>query len=338
MEKNKIIEFIITSELAGLRLDKALAQVPEIGTRSRAAFLISENSVSLIRDKTKKIILKPSYETQINDKFNIEFPDAKPTELVPLEKDLDIIFEDEDLIVVNKPAGLVVHPAAGHEQDTLVNALLNHSKNLSMKFGEDRPGLVHRIDKDTSGLLVIAKNDYTHEKLAEQFKNKTTHRIYWALCYGRFKSEIGTFQSYLARHPIDRKRIASLMDRNKKIIRQPSLDLNGKWAVTHYEERKYYTSGISLIHLKLETGRTHQIRVHLSEAAHPIVGDVTYGADHRLNSIKSQTLKELIRNLNRFALHAAELGFCHPRSLKNLKFNVNWPQELQALINYLEEK
>jgi len=314
-EKFERIVLTITPELAGQRIDKVLATVPQISTRSQASRLLQAGRVRI-----NGRVLKPSYETKVGDSIDIDVPIVVETELLPYDFPLQIPYEDEDLLVVDKPAGLVVHPACGHLQDTLVNALLHHTKDLSLGFNEKRPGLVHRLDKGTSGLLVIAKNDEAQRLLALQFQRKTTHRIYRAMAFGKFKNERGTIQSYLKRHPEDRKRVASAPD--------------GKLAVTHYTVLSYHPSGVSLVELKLETGRTHQIRVHLSELGHPIVGDVTYGATKRLKNLKSVQLRKMIEEMPRFALHAMELGFVHPRTGKKMLFQAPWPDDLMPLVEH----
>lgn len=312
----------------GLRIDKAIASFAEIGTRSRASHLI-ENSCVLLNGK----IAKPSAIVKEHDLIEITLPEPEPTELQPYDFKLDILFEDEDLIVINKPAGLVVHPAAGHAHDTLVNALLAHTKNLSMKFGEQRPGIVHRLDKETSGILVIAKNDKTHEALTHQFKERSIHRIYYAVCIGTAKNLNGTIKSFLARHLTDRKRYASVTGPGRKPLqdKEDPPDI-GKWAVTHYQvlSRK---SGLSYIRLKLETGRTHQIRVHLSESGLPIAGDMLYGADKKIKNIESKSVQQDIKQLDRFLLHAAELAFVHPRTGDTISFKQGWPEDIQFLLN-----
>ncbi|WII72724.1 RluA family pseudouridine synthase [Bdellovibrio sp. 22V] len=321
------INIIATAEMDGLRLDKALALVPEVGTRSRAAHLI-ENSAVLVNGKS----VKASAAIKENDSIDIELPAPEPTELQPYDLKLHVLFEDEDLIVINKPAGLVVHPAAGHAHDTLVNALIAHTDDLSMKFGEERPGIVHRLDKETSGVIVIAKNDKTHEALTAQFKERSTHRIYYAVCIGTARTLKGTFKSFLARHPIDRKRYASVLGDDRKPLQdKDDPPMIGKWAVTHYEviSRK---SGLSYLKLKLETGRTHQIRVHLSENGLPIAGDVIYGADKKIKNVEARSTQEDIRNLPRFLLHAAELAFTHPRTQERMSFTQDWPSDIQLLI------
>ena len=309
----------ITVELNDLRIDKALATIEKIGTRSQAARLLQQG---LIRINGK--VLKPSYLTVTGDVIDIQIPITMTSVLVPYDLKLVIPYEDEDLLVVNKPAGLVVHPAYGHAQDTLVNALMNHTSDLSQGFNEQRPGLVHRIDKDTSGLLVIAKNEEAQRFLAMQFQNKTTHRLYRALAFGKFVTSAGRIESFLARHVDDRKRVAS------------TTEDKGKRAVTHYKVIGYHPTGISLVELRLETGRTHQIRVHLSENGHPIVGDNTYGAAKRVKTLKSVHLRKMIEELPRFALHAMELGFVHPRTKAMMRFRAPWPSDLMPLIEHCD--
>lgn len=314
------LKFDATAEMLDLRLDKAISLHPEIKNRSRATYLL-ESGMVLVNGKAAK----PSSKLRLGDSIEITFPDPQANKMASYDFPLDILFEDEDIIVVNKPPGLVVHPAAGHAQDTLVNALLMHTKNLSMKFGEERPGIVHRIDKDTSGLLVIAKNDEAHENLMLQFKERTTHRVYYAVALGHAKNLSGTYQSWLARHAIDRKRYSSVVDKEKKIIRDPDAASEiGKWAVTHYEtlSRK---SGLSYLKMQLETGRTHQIRVHLAEDGLSIAGDHVYGSDKKIGKAEAKQTKEDLRALKRFLLHAGELGFTHPRTGKRLNFTVEWP-------------
>lgn len=310
-----------------MRLDKALALVQDIGTRSRAAHLI-ESSAVLLNGKPAKA----SASVKENDLIEVTLPPAEPTELQPYDLKLDVLFEDEDLIVINKPAGLVVHPAAGHAHDTLVNALISHTEDLSMKFGEERPGIVHRLDKETSGIIVVAKNDKTHEALTAQFKERSTHRIYYAVCVGTARTLSGTIKSFLARHPVDRKRYASVLGDDRKPLQDPEdPPLVGKWAVTHFEvlARK---GGLSYLKLKLETGRTHQIRVHLSENGLPIAGDTLYGADKKVKNVESRSTQEDIRNLPRFLLHAAELAFTHPRTLERMSFRQDWPDDIGVLL------
>ncbi len=310
--KNSFTFHISESEV-GQRIDRWLSEKIElkefVSTRSFAQNLIEKNCITVNQKK-----IKSSHSLKLNDVIEIQFPEKKSVGLVPYDFKLDIIFEDDDLIVVNKPSGLVVHPAAGHEQDTLVNALLFHTTNLSMK-NEERPGIVHRIDKDTSGLLVIAKNDFTHEHLSAQFKNKTTHRIYYAITEGYIQKQSGTYTSYLARHTTDRKRYASKKINNKMMTTFIGDVESAKWAVTHFKFIES-SNNKNLFQLQLETGRTHQIRVHMSENGQTLLGDAMYGYSPK----KIQDLK-----IQRFFLHAAELGFIHPKTNENLKFKCPWP-------------
>lgn len=321
------IQVTATAEMNGLRLDKAMALIEEVGTRSRAAHLL-ESSAVLLNGKPAKA----SVAVKENDLIEIQLPEPEPTELQPYDLKLDVLFEDEDLIVINKPAGLVIHPAAGHAHDTLVNALIAHTDDLSMKFGEERPGIVHRLDKETSGVLVVAKNDKAHESLTSQFKERSTHRIYYAVCLGTARTLSGNIKSFLARHPVDRKRYASVLGEDRKpITNQEDAPEIGKWAVTHYEvlQRK---GGFSYMKLKLETGRTHQIRVHMSESGLPIAGDILYGADRKIKGIEARSSQEDVRQLSRFLLHAAELGFTHPRTGERMFFQKDWPEDIQILL------
>jgi 23S rRNA pseudouridine1911/1915/1917 synthase len=264
--------------------------------------------------------VKPSHKTVVGEEFEIQIPEAQATELIPMNIPLEIAFEDEHLIVVNKPSGLVVHPACGHTQDTMVNALLYHAKSLSTGFESGRPGIVHRLDKDTSGLLVVAKNDRAHRALAAQFKKRLVHRIYFAVCYGEFHVNAGTVRSYLRRHPNNRKKIASVPE---NMIRENSI---GKLAITHYTVIKKLKHSFSLLHLKLETGRTHQIRVHMAELRHPIVADPIYGRSRKHESVAA---------CPHLLLHAAELGFLHPVTNEQLKFTAPWPNETLEVLKSL---
>lgn len=299
----------------GMRIDKALATHPLIATRSQASRLLSRELV-LFGDKP----VKPSHVVRAGDVFQLLIPQIPTQTLVPYDFPLSIVYEDDDLLVVDKPSGLVVHPAYGHAQDTLVNALLHHTKNLSQGFAEMRPGLVHRLDKDTSGLIVIARNENAQRQLALQFQRKITHRIYRAIVFGRMKPGSGTIQSYLKRHPEDRRRSLSQSD--------------GKVAITHYRTLSEHASGLTLVELKLETGRTHQIRVHMTEAGHPIVGDSVYGADGRVKNLKSVALRKQIGEMKRFALHAFELGFYHPTQRKFIRLKSRWPADLMELVEH----
>ncbi len=232
-------------------------------------------------------------------------------EVTPEDIDIEILYEDEYLVVVNKPQGMVVHPAAGHSSGTLVNALLSKCSNLSTINGVVRPGIVHRIDKDTSGVLVVAKNDMAHISLAEQIKKHTVNRIYVAIVEGRIKDDEGTINLPIGRHPVERKKMAVVQ--------------NGRNAVTHYKVLERYEKN-TYIQAKLETGRTHQIRVHMAYIGHPLVGDPVYG-------FKKQRFK-----LNGQALHAKTLGFIHPATGEYMEFSAEPPLYFTELLNKLRNE
>lgn len=277
-----------------VRLDVYLGKSLESQSRSYVQKLISEGHVTINNENctVKKQLL------HTGDIVEMVIPDAEVLNVEPEAIELDIVYEDDDLIIVNKPQGMVVHPAPGNYSGTLVNALMNISERLSSINGVIRPGIVHRIDKDTSGLLMIAKNDSAHEFLAKQLKDKTTLRVYYALVNGVVKNDTGTIDAPLARHPADRKKI--------------SIQENGRNAVTHYEVLERYKSH-SLIRLKLETGRTHQIRVHMASIGHPLVGDPVYG-------LKNAKIKH-----HGQALHAKQLGFIHPKTQEWMEFDSELP-------------
>ncbi len=322
--------FLVDSLNVDFRLDKYLSLQPSILSRSRAEFLINSELV-----KVNGKIAKSSYKVKRSDVIEVDFPAKKPSTMLPLDLKLDVVFEDSDLLVVNKPSGLVVHPAAGHQNDTLVNALLAHTKDLSMKFGEDRPGIVHRLDRETSGLLVIAKNDRSHQHLSDQFKERTITRLYEAVCAGVPCHAEGKITSVIARHPKDRKRFASIRDPAGYLITTPQNDASGQYQVGKIAMTSYQVmqnrSTASLIQLKLFTGRTHQIRVHLSELGHPLLGDKLYSNPQAFKKISTE-MKSDLEELNRFLLHAKVLGFVHPTSGKPLHFEVDWPEDDKAFI------
>lgn len=322
--------FIVDSLDVSTRLDKFLAQQQSILSRSRAEFLINSGLVK-VNAKTAK----SSYKMKLSDTVEVNIPVKTPTLIQPLDFKLDIVFEDADLLVINKPSGLVVHPAAGHRNDTLVNALLAYTKDLSMKFGEDRPGIVHRIDKETSGLLVVAKNDRSHQNLSAQFKQRSITRLYEAVCAGTPRLAEAKVTSVIARHPTHRKRFASLRDTTGRPLTQPLNDAEkhftiGKIAITSYQVLKNRSTA-SLIELKLFTGRTHQIRVHMAELGHPLLGDKLYSNPQAYKKISAEMKMEL-DSLNRFLLHAKVLGFVHPLSKQYLHFEVDWPTQDKVFI------
>ena len=249
-------------------------------------------------------------KTLLGAEYRVELPEVKDTEIVPRDLPLEIVYEDEDVLVLNKPKSLVVHPAPGHWDDTLVNALMYHCKDsLSGINGELRPGIVHRIDKDTSGLLIVAKNDMAHQSLAEQLKDHTLSRTYEAVVKGCFREDCGTIDAPIGRHPVDRKKMAVT-------------EKNSRPAVTHYEVIERFR-GYSLVRCRLETGRTHQIRVHMAWKNHPILGDTVYGSPKPELGQDSQ------------CLHAIELRFIHPRTGQPVTVRCDRPAYLNALLDKL---
>lgn len=317
MEAEKKELITVGEESAGQRLDAFLATaVPEL-TRAAAQRLIESGMVLL--DGT---VPKASLKLRSGDTLSVEIPPPEPAQALPEEIPLEILYEDADLVVINKPAGMVVHPGAGNSGGTLVNALLGHCRDLSGIGGELRPGIVHRIDKDTSGILVVAKSDAAHQGLARQFSEHTVKRIYLALVFGEMKSDTGRIEGIIGRHPVDRKRMSGTAR-------------HGKHAVTHWRVIGRYP-GVSLLRLRLETGRTHQIRVHLSESGHPLLGDPVYCSSGRLANLKDTGLRGVVKGLGRQALHAKTLGFIHPVSGKYLEFDTELPTDMQAVLDYLE--
>ena len=303
------------------RLDIFLTNCIENATRSKIQKLIEGNLV-----KVNGEFVKPSYQVQPNDLVEAFIPIApRPDEIEPEEIPLNIVYEDSFLIVVNKPAGMVAHPAYANYTGTLVNALLHHSQKLSRLNLPGRPGIVHRIDKDTSGLLVVAKDEWTHAKLAEQFSKHSIEREYWAVAWGRFKEKKGEINSNIARSKSDRKKFTAVKS-------------DGKTAVTFYEVLKEFDF-TSLVKINLKTGRTHQIRVHLSSIGHPIFGDPTYGGRNILFGSTLPKIKSRVENLlnimPRQALHAKTLGFIHPNTKEFLRFDSELPEDMNILLKKL---
>lgn len=296
---------------AGWRLDRALAAAVPTLSRERLKALIRSGAV----EAAGKAVRDPATKVRGEEGFRIAVPEPEPAHNVPQDIPLTIVFEDEHLLVINKPAGLVVHPAAGNLDGTLVNALLHHcAGSLSGIGGVARPGIVHRIDKDTSGLLVVAKTDVAHEGLAKQFAAHSIDRRYLAIVSGVPKTARGTVDAPLARSATNRKKIA-IVETGR-----------GKRAVTHWK-RLNVLQDSALIECRLETGRTHQVRVHMASIGHPMVGDPVYG---RSGKTHAKLLKEL--GFHRQALHAAELGFTHPVTKHTLSFTSPMPQDMQELM------
>ena len=298
---------ILYADSPSERLDAFLARTAEGLSRSAAQKLIEEGCVTRNGKPAKK-----NDKLNIGDEISLTIPEPKDVDIVPTEMKLDIVYEDEDLLVINKPKGLVVHPAAGHQDDTLVNGLLHLlGDDLSGINGELRPGIVHRIDKDTSGLLAVAKNDLAHTFLASQLKDHTMARTYEAVVCGSFREDSGTVDAPIGRHPSDRKKMCVT-------------ERNSKPAVTHWEVVRRYR-GYTHIRCRLETGRTHQIRVHMAHIGHPILGDMVYGHKKPELGQSSQVL------------HAGQLCFRHPKDGRPVLVFAPLPAYFQQTIEKLEK-
>lgn len=295
--------FKITSEEVNKRIDKYLSEVIENKSRSFIQGLIDNDNIK-VNDK----LIKSNYRLKLNDIIEVNLPEPLELEVKAEDIKLDIVYEDHDVIVVNKPQGMVVHPAPGNYTGTLVNALLYHCKDLSGINGVIRPGIVHRIDKDTSGILVVAKNDNSHNFLATQLKDHSMKREYYALVEGRVKNDIGTINEKLGRDPKDRIKMA--------IVKE------GREAITHYEVLENYDY-TTLVKCNLETGRTHQIRVHMAHIGHPLVGDPVYGYKKSKFKLMGQML------------HAKTLGFVHPTTKEFLEFSTELPSYFKNIIEKL---
>jgi 23S rRNA pseudouridine1911/1915/1917 synthase len=314
-DENSIVTAKVDEGFAGARLDKALAGLVPTLSRERVKSLILEGH---IKDRYGKAVLDPARKVQTGQSFILAIPEAIPAEAAAQDIPLVIVYEDAALIVVDKPAGLVVHPAAGNLDGTLVNALLHHcSGQLSGIGGVARPGIVHRIDKDTSGLLVVAKTDHAHEGLSRQFKDHSILRRYLALVSGQPSPAAGTVETWIGRSDHNRKKMAVMREGR------------GKHAVTHYS-MKERLKGATLIECRLETGRTHQVRVHMAHIGHPLIGDPVYGRIRgKFNNIPAK------QSLRRQALHAARLGFIHPLTGEKMEFESEMPADMQELFSQL---
>lgn len=298
-------QYKVTENDRSKRIDKVLTDVISEASRSQIQGWL-KNNVVLVDGKP----VKSNYKVQEGDSITWSIPEPEPMDILPENIDIDIVYEDEDVIVVNKPSGMVIHPSAGHYSGTLVNALLHHVKDLSGINGVERPGIVHRIDKDTSGLLMVAKNDLAHKSLADQLSKKTVERKYQAIVHGEIPHEYGTVDAPIGRDPKDRQRMAVVND--------------GREAVTHFRVLRQFTD-FTLVECTLETGRTHQIRVHMRYISHPLAGDPKYGPRKTLD-------------LNGQALHAKSLGFEHPRTGEWRFFEVEPPKDFMDTLHYLEAR
>jgi 23S rRNA pseudouridine1911/1915/1917 synthase len=302
----------------GLRLDVFLKNANPAITRSHLKKLIDRQKVML-----NAAIPKAGARLRAGDRIQLCIPPPPPMAAAPEPIPLNILFEDESIIVVNKPSGLVVHPAAGNYSGTLVNGLLYHCKSLSDQGSPFRPGIVHRLDKNTSGVLVVAKSDRAHVHLATQFKDHSINRVYRALVLGNPSNKKGMISSLIGRHPKDRKKMSSSPRR-------------GRQAVTHWEVVERYAS-FALLRVRLETGRTHQIRVHLASIHHPVAGDPDYGGRRTLAALPQTEATQLISSIKRQLLHAATLGFIHPNKNTYVEFSAPPPEDFESAITILKE-
>ena len=303
----EIYTFTPDDEQKNVRIDKFLSEQLPDQSRSYLQKLLKEGNVT-VNEKP----VKANYKVQLSDTVRLELPEPENPDILPEDIPLDILYEDEDVLIVNKPKGMVVHPAAGHYQGTLVNAVMAHcGDSLSGINGVMRPGIVHRIDKDTTGALLVCKNDIAHRDLAEQLKCHSIRRRYRAVVQGNLKEDVGTIEGPIGRHPTDRKKMAI----NHK---------NGKDAITHYKVLERFGEA-TYVECRLETGRTHQIRVHMASIGHPLLGDTVYGSSRNPYHLEGQ------------ALHAMILGFVHPRTGEYMEFTAPLPEYFVKLLTKLRK-
>lgn len=302
----EVLKFEVTEAYHQQRIDKYISSFMEDSSRSFIQKLIKDGNVT-VNEKQ----VKANYKVSCKDVINVIIPEPEPLDILPEDIPLDILYEDSDLVVINKAKGMVVHPAAGHYSGTIVNGLLYHCKDeLSGINGVMRPGIVHRIDMNTTGVIVICKNDKSHNCIAEQLKEHSITREYHAIVYNHFSEMKGMVDAPIGRHPVERKKMAV----NHK---------NGKQAVTHYEVIENLKQNFSYIKCHLETGRTHQIRVHMASIAHPLLGDEVYGPKRSAFSLEGQTL------------HAKTLGFIHPSTKQYVEFSAPLPEYFEELLRKL---
>lgn len=298
-------EFAVTAEEAGIRIDRYLSEKCSDISRSYLQKLLKEESV-LVNQKAAK----SNYKVNSGDQIELSVPEAIEPEITAEEMNLDIVYEDRDIILINKPKGMVVHPAAGHYSGTLVNGLMAHCRDdLSGINGVMRPGIVHRIDMDTTGVLIVCKNDMAHNSIAEQLKEHSITRKYYAIVHGILKEDDGIVNAPIGRHPVDRKKMSVN-------------DKNGRDAVTHYHVLERFRQ-FTYVECQLETGRTHQIRVHMASIGHPLLGDSVYGPAKSPFRLNGQTL------------HAGVLGIIHPRSKEYMEFQAPLPEYFEELLKKL---
>ncbi|HKG20550.1 MAG TPA: RluA family pseudouridine synthase [Blastocatellia bacterium] len=307
----------VEPESVGTRLDSFLAsRIAEL-SRTRVQKAIEDGDV-LVNERASK----PGYRLRAGDRIEVDLPEPPPVEIAPEPIELKVVFEDEDLIVVDKAAGMVVHPGAGVESGTLANALVHHFNQLSSSAGSIRPGIVHRIDRETSGLLVVAKNDVAHERLSDQFRDRLVFKMYTALVYGRFLEDRGEIESRIGRSHQNRTRMSVLAGDA------------GRSAHTLFEVERRYTE-FTLLNVQIKTGRTHQIRVHMSHLNHPVVGDRTYGHG-RENTVSRILIRQRINALGRHFLHSSRLAINQPRTGERLEFVSPLPPELENFLRGLD--
>lgn len=312
--------FTIPDNLHGQRIDKSLSLLCDNVSRSQIQKAIKNKKLTL----NNEVILNLSMRVKTDDKVELLLEEEIQTGVVPANIPLDIIYEDDDLIVLNKSSSMTVHPGAGNHKDTLVNALLYYTDKLSNEGGEIRPGIVHRLDKNTSGLMVVAKNNFVHRALSSQIESRVLKRKYQALVWGVIKPQNGTINQPIARSKLDRKKMTTVKS-------------GGKVAVTHYKTLEVFKNGMfSLVECQLETGRTHQIRVHLSHIGHSILGDQTYGNNKRKIISCVDSLKMEVIEFKHQALHSFYISFNHPTSGKFMEFTQNLPDDYRKLIDSLK--
>ncbi|HLA69785.1 MAG TPA: RluA family pseudouridine synthase [Bacteroidota bacterium] len=313
------LRLVVPAKQSKVRLDVYLTHQVQNATRNKVQQAIHDGLV-LVNGSP----VKPSHLISPGEVIDITLPKPPPSEAVAEDIPLDIIYEDDELLIVNKPAGMVTHPAYANYSGTLVNALLHHSRSLSEVNSAQRPGIVHRLDKDTSGLMVVAKTDHAHHILARQFSKRTIDREYWAVIWGVLKKKKGVIEASLGRSKKDRKKV--------------TVTAEGKHAVTEYEVLESF-GYLSLVRLKLKTGRTHQIRVHLAHIGHPVFGDPTYGGRSETwggpTGKKSREAARFLEIIHRQALHAKTLGFIHPSTNKIVKFDSELPDDMKQLLEEL---
>lgn len=312
----------VPDDKAGCRLDRLLAEVLSDLSRTRLKALIEEGQVEC----GGKVIESPSVKTKAGEQYLVHIPPVRPA--VPQGQDipLEVLYEDDDVLVINKPVGLVVHPAAGNPDGTLVNALIAHcGDSLSGIGGESRPGIVHRLDKGTSGTMVVAKNDQAHQHLSEQFTKHSLERAYKALVWGVPSPREGEISGLIGRSPYNRKKMAVV-------------NRGGKHACTHYQVLEQFGLSASLVECRLETGRTHQIRVHMSSIGHPVIGDPVYGSSAKgSRRLIPEAIKSHVGEINNQLLHAYLIGFEHPKSKKFISINITITKQFNELIDMLRK-